>query len=282
VEVTGEHLLHHRRVVLPKTHLVEAQGLIAVLLPLPALRPRKRPPAPLSSIDPKSVKRQASGTPRSAPKSTVVVTASCWEISFVPVTALWAPKKRDPPGTPRTRSTAPSLLAPEKKAPKPNESTAADPSKSVATAARRSRRERESPSGTIAKSRAWTRSPPRATRGAARSRSSAPETSDPAGRGRRAARAPRGCRPQVPARPPSRRPSRTSRPGPPPPRTAPTTPRTAAHAAASRVGLRGSGRQWRRSLPRVTVYAKRARWGFRALYAPNDVEDKFSEVRPRK
>ena len=34
------------------------------------------------------------------------------------------------------RSTAPSLLAPEKKAPKPNESTAADPSKSVATDAR--------------------------------------------------------------------------------------------------------------------------------------------------
>jgi hypothetical protein len=55
------------------------------------------------------------------------------EISFVPVSALWTPKKRDPAGTPRIRSIAPSLLAPEKKAPKANESTAADPNTVVAT-----------------------------------------------------------------------------------------------------------------------------------------------------
>jgi hypothetical protein len=89
-------------------------------------------------------------------------------------------------------------------------------------------------------------------------------------RGHRAARAPRGRRPQVPARPPSRQPTRTSRPGPPPPRrTPPPTPRKAAHASASRMALRGSDRQWRQSLARGTVYANRVPKHHRALYSPS-------------
>ena len=78
------------------------------------------------------MKRQASATPSSAPKSNVLVTAIWVEISFVPVSALWTPKKRRSPGNPRMKRTAPSLLAPLKKTPKANESTAADPS-TVAT-----------------------------------------------------------------------------------------------------------------------------------------------------